>query len=329
MQHRLPWAHLIPQLLVKPMRYLSSTLLCSVLLTACTPADNDHSIINRLGDEERQLFVQAGDYRNSRQDEQALDLYHKAAKLSDGAVEAHLAIAEMLRSKNRAAESFDMLQEAKKLQPDDPRVMTELGFSHIARQEFSKSVRQFDNALTEDDEQGAAYSGKGVALDLQGQHIGAQEVYRAAIARGVATEALHNNYGLSLIFTGDYDSAIAELEPLVNTGSGTKTMRQNLALAYGLIGDVEAARTYGLRDLRPEQVAANLAFYRRYTVMLDAQLSPSAGGNQAIRSKAIPVAPVTQGEVGYMTGDLPEGGLHMPAIEVIEVGQETFEQLAR
>jgi hypothetical protein len=51
------------------------------------------------------------------------------------------------------------------------------------------------------------------------------------------------------------------LRPLADGASSSPRTRQNLALAYGLKGDVEAARRQSLLDLDPVATDGNLAFF--------------------------------------------------------------------
>ena len=59
---------------------------------------------------------------------------------------------------------------------------------------------------------------------------------------------------------GDPRAAIATLRPIVDGPAATARARQNLAVAYGLAGDVDAARRLAQLDLQPDDVASNLAF---------------------------------------------------------------------
>lgn len=276
-----------------------------------------------LTEQQRNLFEKADELRAKGDNQGAMELYQQAAVTSKDSVEAHVAIAEILRSENRAAESADMLTDALLLQPLDVRVLTEMGFSQIARQKYDVAIDYFTKAIAQDADYGAAYSGKGVALDLLGKHKDAQRVYAEAEARKIQTPALINNHALSLIFTGEYEKAARKLEAVSILPDANETMRQNLALAYGLMGNAEGAKELGLKDLNPEEVQQNIAFYKRYTAM---QMQPAAGiaGDAA---KAVPVTPVSEGEVGYMTGEVPGGGVQQPQVEVLEVDEEEFRTL--
>jgi Flp pilus assembly protein TadD len=60
---------------------------------------------------------------------------------------------------------------------------------------------------------------------------------------------------------GEYGEAIAMLERAVQDPTATARVRQNLALAYGLAGEREAAERVAGLDLDDAAVAHNLSYY--------------------------------------------------------------------
>lgn len=102
----------------------------------------------------------------------------------------------------------------------------------------------------------------GVALDLQGEHDLAVGVYRDSLALSPGEPALLNNLGLSLALAGRHDEAIAVLRPLAEGYTSSARARQNLALAYGLRGDLAAADRWSRMDLADADVTNNLRYFR-------------------------------------------------------------------
>ena len=90
----------------------------------------------------------------------------------------------------------------------------------------------------------------------------AQGVYETGLTHDPTNLSLLNNLGLSLALSGQHDRAISLLSELVNDPSATPQIRQNLALAYGLAGNFEAARAVGAIDLPPGAVESNVNFYK-------------------------------------------------------------------
>ena len=91
-----------------------------------------------------------------------------------------------------------------------------------------------------------------------------QEIYEKALSISPGTPAIQNNYALSMILNDQIDEAIQQLEKLSARVEGSPTIRQNLALAYGLKGNSQRARELNLKGLSPEQAEENLQFYKHY-----------------------------------------------------------------
>lgn len=137
-----------------------------------------------------------------------------------------------------------------------------LGNALIAQDQPGLALTQFEEAirLAKDDVRG--YSGKGVALGMIGDYAAAQAVYRRALQIDPDNRTVLNNLGLSLAFSGAPQEAIDLLLPVALDPKATPRHRQNLALAYGLAGNMTEAAKIGRMDLDEESVQKNLAYYQ-------------------------------------------------------------------
>jgi Flp pilus assembly protein TadD len=118
----------------------------------------------------------------------------------------------------------------------------------------------------------------GVTKDLAGAHWEAQSYYQNGLAHAPGDPALTVNLALSLALSGNYPNAIAVLQPLAVSPSGSAQERQTLSLIYGLNGNTAEAARLGRIDLDDASVERNLAYYQTLR-----GLSPEAR-NQAILS---------------------------------------------
>lgn len=195
---------------------------------------------------------------------QALSDYEQAAKQSPDSLDATLSYARLARKLGRTTDSIPLLERVMAAHPNQPEVLTELGFAYLAKQSPEPALPLFERAIAVKSSP-SAWNGKGIALDRLNRHEEAQEAYRKALDDLADTDrSVRGNLGLSLVFSEKYKEAIRLLEPLAKRDDATPTMRQNLALAYGLSGRIHDARQLALRDLTPEQAQENLKYYQQW-----------------------------------------------------------------
>ena len=106
-----------------------------------------------------------------------------------------------------------------------------------------------------------ALNALGVAQDLLGDHQAAVTTYRQALAIVPGAESVRNNLALSLGLQENYAEALGLLRPLAEGPGSTRRSRQNLALVYGLQGDMAGAERISRIDLGGEDLANNLAYF--------------------------------------------------------------------
>jgi Flp pilus assembly protein TadD len=98
--------------------------------------------------------------------------------------------------------------------------------------------------------------------DLQGQFDEAQALYREALAAHPEDAAARSNLGLSLALAGQPREAVNVLLDVATRPSAPPQARQNLALAYGLMGNDEAAESVLSTEMERTAVRTNLDYYR-------------------------------------------------------------------
>jgi len=173
---------------------------------------------------------------------EAIVSYNNALIRNGQTVPALLGLARAYLKTGKPALALDPLNKAYALSPDDPKVLLL----------------------------------QGVAKDISGEHAEAQAWYRRGLAAAPNDPALTGNLALSLALSGDYNSAIAALQPVAMAPGGSPQERQTLALIYGLRGNLAEAARLNRLDLDDASVEHNLAYYATLR-----ELSPEA------RSRAI------------------------------------------
>ena len=125
-----------------------------------------------------------------------------------------------------------------------------------------------------------AAAGLGAALDMQGNHDAAQAALRAALQANPGDPRLETNLGLSLIMAGKPREGANVLLDVTHFPAAPPEAREDLALAYGLLGNNAAAQEILEADLPKSSAQDNLRYYAMQRQRLgkpqDASPSPSS-----------------------------------------------------
>lgn len=195
----------------------------------------------------------------------AVQFYERAAATHGSDITPYLELADLYTGElQQTGRARAMLGAAAMKHADDPDMLRQIAKRLVEAGGFNQAVLLYDRALSARPGDPLLFNGKGVALDMLGQHANAQHVYKEGLGVDADNLLLANNLGLSYILSTDYAQAIALLEPLVENAEA-HNIRQNLALAYGLSGDMDMAYEVGAKNLTPKQVEENIAFYRSYS----------------------------------------------------------------
>jgi Flp pilus assembly protein TadD len=164
-----------------------------------------------------------------------------------------------------------------------------IGIARVAihQRRFDDAIAMYRGLLARSPDDLMASAGLGAALDLKGNHAGAQAVLRQALKANPGDPLLSVNLGLSLVLGGDPREGANVLLDVTRYPGAPPQARQDLALAYGLLGNTEAAAEILGRDLPKASVQDNLRFYE-----IQRSHITQTGKNPAVDIKALPVASV-------------------------------------
>ncbi|MCV9878713.1 tetratricopeptide repeat protein [Brenneria izbisi] len=132
----------------------------------------------------------------------------------------------------------------------------------LRQRQFTQAIERYQTILTRFPNHPLALSGLGVSHDLTGEHAQAQSIYRRGLKQHPDDAALRTNLGLSLALEG---KARESINILLGVNGITNTLpqeRDNLALAYGLLGRDDAAEEILTASQPRDIVQDNLTFYR-------------------------------------------------------------------
>jgi Flp pilus assembly protein TadD len=101
-----------------------------------------------------------------------------------------------------------------------------------------------------------------VALDMQGRHQAAQDVYARLLRFAPDDPVAPVNLALSLSLSGQAGRSVPMLRGAASAPGATPRVRHDLAVALALSGRLREAEKLLLTDLSPGDAAAALAGYQ-------------------------------------------------------------------
>jgi tetratricopeptide (TPR) repeat protein len=201
------------------------------------------------GDAYEAALRQANEARKTGNIDAALPLYGRALQAKPDGLEAKLGLGQ----------SYLALG----LRRDDAVALRGLAAALISMGQPAMAERQLEVVLRSDAKDFRALNAMGVALDMQGRHAEAQARYRQGIELAPEYLALRSNIGLSFAISGQVQEAIAQLTPIATAQGADGRVRQNLAFALAMAGDLEKSLEMSRRDLDEASAQRQLSYFIR------------------------------------------------------------------
>lgn len=194
--------------------------------------------------------------------ELASSLYEKALRAEPNSLEAQLGLADSAYQAGDLERARVLYARVASAAPANPG--PKLGLARVAlrQRRLDAAAALYRTLVAEHPDNPVAAEGLGAVLDLQGHHDEAQTLYRAALRAHPDAQGLTTNLGLSLILANKPREGANVLLDVAGLANAPPQARQNLALAYALLGNMNAAKQILQADLPPASVEDNLRFYR-------------------------------------------------------------------
>lgn len=246
------------------MRYLP--LICALLITTslagCGEDEAKSEHLKAMESGKTEISLKLAHASEAAGDFASAERYYKQAITKNSDVEPRLELADFYRRHRGERQAMDVLNEARKLYPDNTDVMRVTANVDINMGKPEQAVTLIDEALKKTSNDPLLYNTKGVALDMLGKYTQARNAYATAIELDPDDIMIFDaNLAMSYITTGMYTKAINLLLPLAMEPDATPQIRQNLALAYGLKGDNANALRWAKKDLSEKDAEENVKFY--------------------------------------------------------------------
>lgn len=270
---------------------LAIPALAACLLTGCAggPRIETRPVVAQRGVDTSTDLRIAESALESGDTQLATSLFERSLKADPQSLPAELGLADAIYQTGDLARAGVLYRRAAAAAPDDPRA--QLGLARVALRErrLDEAVERYRHLVDTHPESAVAAEGLGAALDLQGRHDQAQAVYRAALARHPEARGLKVNLGLSLILEQRAREGANVLLDVAGLPDAPAQARENLALAYGVLGNGDAAKRILTADMPAASAEDNLRFYQNLRAHWSSAQT-SAGADDTARVRPVPAA---------------------------------------
>ena len=185
--------------------------------------------------------------RNSSNLDAALNFYKKAKELDPENGLIYLGLSEVYIDMKLLDAAVEYLKLAENHGASPSKISYLRGKAHLLSGNINLAEKEFSKFENED-----SLNALGAIYDNKGEHEKAQKFYKRVIVKDPNYIDAYNNLGLSLLLEKRYRDAIFYLESACAFPGANINYRSNLALAYGLSGDMKKAREIYAKDFEDE-----------------------------------------------------------------------------
>ncbi|KWA73313.1 hypothetical protein WL30_10305 [Burkholderia ubonensis] len=222
--------------------------------------------------------------------ELAATLYEKVLAAHPDALTARVGLGDVNYRTGNLERARILYEEAQRQAPAE--LGPQLGLARVAlrQRRLDEAGERYRALLAAQPNHPLAAEGLGTVLDLQGRHADAQAVYREALRAHPDAQGLRVDLGLSLVLGNRPREGVNVLLDVAGLPDAPWQARQNLAFAYGVLGNADSAKKLLSADLPASAVADNLRFYQAVRARLGSRGS-AAGARPALAQPDAEAAP--------------------------------------
>ncbi|TAL53347.1 tetratricopeptide repeat protein [Pandoraea sp.] len=253
--------------------------LAVALLAACAGPRLDVKPVSAQNGADRTTDLRLADSALAADDVPlSTSLYEKALQADPNSLAAGLGLADAKYAAGDLEQARVLYQRAARQAPK--AFAPQLGLARVAlrQRDLADAERRYRDLVVHHPDSPLAVEGLGTVLDLEGRHAQAQKVYRVGLQTWPYIKGLRVDLGLSLILDNQPRAGANVLLDIAGLSDAPRQARQNLALAYGLLGNDDAARRILLVDLPASSVDDNVRFYHRVREALASRAANHADG---------------------------------------------------
>ena len=173
-------------------------------------------------------------------------------------------LAESARRIGQNAAALDMYEQLYKEKPTDVSVMEGRGLTLMAAGRTADAGRQLAEVIEKDPKRWRSLNALGILFVTKNMIPEAMAYYTEALKQSPDNPAILNNVGLSQAVDKNYSRAFEAFEQGVRvskTDAQRKQISLNMAMVYGISGDLETAKEIASKFLEGPALDNNLGLY--------------------------------------------------------------------
>jgi Flp pilus assembly protein TadD len=200
-----------------------------------------------------------------RQYERALQFYRQLHDKDKRNITYQIGLADNYRRLKRTEDAIRAYDTILSIQPDNIEALEGKGLAHLSETDFKKASPLFEEIMARDPQRWRTLNAVGILFIAKEMPNEALAYFQEALRVEPDEPAILNNVGLTMALKENYPRAIRALEA-ASSRLDVKSPRRhhtdmNLALVYGLSGDLAAAEQVASLHLSEAALNNNLGFY--------------------------------------------------------------------
>lgn len=193
--------------------------------------------------------------RETGNSEAAINFYKKAKEINENDPQIYLGIAEVYIDMKLLDAATEYLKMAEERSAPISKLCYLRGKIYLLSNQLDLAKKEFLKSDCPD-----CLNALGAMYDNSGDHEKAQRLYKRVISKDPNYIDAYNNLGLSMLLCKKYKEAIFYLENACSFPNANASYRGNLALGYGLCGDVKKAKEIYAKDFEGDELDEKVAY---------------------------------------------------------------------
>ena len=276
------------------IRMLAFAAVLPVLAGGCAPGIQTRPVLSQKSDDPQAELRIADSALAGGNIDLASTLYDKVLARHPDSLAARLGLGDVNYRAGDLERARVLYEQARQQAPT--QLGPQIGLARVAlrQRRLDEAAQRYRDLLAAQPNLPLAAEGLGTVLDLQGRHADAQAVYRDALRAHPDAQGLRIDLGLSLVLSNRPREGVNVLLDVAGLPDAPWQARQNLAFAYGVLGNTDSAKKLLSADLPASAVADNLRFYQAVRAKLASR--SASGGPRALTGAALEPRTMPAGE---------------------------------